>query len=75
MFLPKILRDNLFSLVALQAINMALPIIVLPFIVRVVGVDVFGQLIFSQSIFLLLSLLVGYGFDLYLPKTISSMNL
>ena len=42
----KRLLSNFFSLTALQGVNMVLPLITLPYLVRVLGVENFGLINF-----------------------------
>lgn len=67
----KNLLTNFFSLSALQGMNMVLPLITLPYLVRVLGVENFGLLNFSLSIIMYFSILVSFGFDLSATKEIS----
>jgi O-antigen/teichoic acid export membrane protein len=67
----KRLFSNFFSLSALQAVNMVLPLITLPYLVRVLGVENFGLINFSLSIIMYFNILVSFGFELSATREIS----
>jgi len=67
----KRLLENLFSLSALQGVNMILPLITLPYLVRVLGVEIFGLISFTLSIIMYFNILVSFGFELSATKEIS----
>jgi O-antigen/teichoic acid export membrane protein len=67
----KRLLSNFFSLSALRGANMILPLITLPYLVRVLGVENFGLVNFSLSIIMYFSILVSFGFELSATREIS----
>ncbi len=67
----KNLASNFFSLSALQAVNMILPLITLPYLVRVLGVEKFGLVNFALSIIMYFTILVSFGFGLSATREIS----
>jgi PST family polysaccharide transporter len=60
----KRLFSNFFSLSILQLFSYILPLLTLPYLVRVLGVDTFGLVIFAQAFIVFLNVLVDYGFNL-----------
>lgn len=65
------LIENFLSIGMLQFINMLLPLITFPYLVRVVGVDYFGLLSVVLSIVMLFNLFVEFGFNLSATKLVS----
>ncbi|WP_048717619.1 flippase [Bacillus sp. 522_BSPC] len=70
----KKLVENFFSLSLVQATNMLLPLISLPYLVRVLGPDKYGLIIFSQMFIQYFVLFTDYGFNLSATKEIAKSN-
>ena len=60
----KRLASNFLSLSALQVFTYVLPLLTLPYLVRVLGVEKYGLVMFAQSVIMFFSILVDYGFNL-----------
>ena len=67
----KVVMDNIASLSVLQAITYLLPIIILPYLFRVIGPEKFGLIAFAQAFVQYFIILTDYGFSITATKEIS----
>lgn len=63
--------NNFLSLSVLQGVNMVLPLLTFPYLVRVLGIDNFGLINLSLAIIGYFNILVSFGFELSATKDIS----
>lgn len=67
----KTVLDNFISLSTLQSINYILPVLVLPYLIRVIGPEKFGLIAFAQALIQYLMIFTDYGFSLSATRKIS----
>ena len=67
----KTIFQSFLSLGAIQATNYLLPLITIPYIIRVIGTDKFGTVALAQAVLGFLSIIVDYGFSLSATRDIS----
>lgn len=60
----KTLVQSFSYLTLLQLVNMALPLITFPYLIRVLGKDTYGLVVFAQAVCGYLVILVGFGFSI-----------
>lgn len=63
--------QNFLSLSALQGANILLPLITIPFLIRMIGIEKFGILGMAMALVAYFELLTDYGFDLSATRKIS----
>jgi len=67
----KRVSKNFGSLLVLQGANFILPLITLPYLVRVLGTELFGLVMFAQAFVLFFNVFVDFGFNLSVTREIS----
>ena len=70
-FSIRIIFSNFLSLFTLQLVNILLPLVTFPYLVKVLEIEKFGLLIFSQSLVSYFLILTEYGFNLSGTRKIS----
>lgn len=67
----KIVFENFISLTTLQGVSYLLPLVVLPYLIRVIGIEKFGLIAFAQSLIQYFMIITDYGFSLSATRKIS----
>ena len=68
----KKISANFMYLSILQGMNLLLPLITFPYLVRVLGIEKFGLIMFAQAFIVYFSMLADYGFNLSGIREVSS---
>ena len=72
--MKKIFFKNFFNLIVNQGVNILVAIIATPILFQKLGESSFGLMNLSFSIFMLLSIIISYGYHLNGPKRIVEIN-
>jgi len=67
----KTLVENFFSLGALQVINLVLPLVVLPYMIRTVGFDRYGVVVLAASLIAYFSSITDYSFKITATRDVA----
>ena len=67
----KIVLGNFIPLTTLQGISYILPLVVLPYLIRVIGIEKFGLIAFAQALVQYFMILTDYGFSLSATRSIA----
>ncbi len=67
----KTIVTNFGYLSALQIFSMFVPLITLPYLIRVLGKDVYGLVVFAQAVIGYLVVLINFGFNISSTKDLS----
>ena len=60
----KIIIKNLFSLGLIHSVNLLVPLLITPYLIKTVGISSFGVIATAQSIVVFFNLLTDFGFNL-----------
>ena len=67
----KIILTNFISLGMLKGVNLILPLVTFPYLVRILGIENFGLLTFANATIAYFQVITNYGFDLSATKQVS----
>ncbi|HTY44852.1 MAG TPA: flippase [Patescibacteria group bacterium] len=67
----RVVFKNFISLSSLQGINYLLPILVLPYLIRIIGPEKFGLIAFAQAFVQYFMIMTDYGFSLSATRQIA----
>ncbi len=68
------LRKNITALFVLQGANYVLPLIVVPYLVRVLGPENFGRMAFAQAFIQYFVIFTDYGFNLSATRAVAQIR-
>lgn len=68
------LRINLISLYLMQALNISLPVLIVPFLTRKLGLEAFGIYAYAQTYAAILVFLIDFGFVWTATKNIAAFH-
>src|SRR5690348_11759554 len=71
MYRKRALFENMLSLLVLQGANYVLPLITLPYLVRVLGTAHYGLLVFAQAFAGYFVILTDFGFNLTATRQVA----
>jgi PST family polysaccharide transporter len=72
LFSPVVSR-NIGALLVLHFGNYLLPLVLVPYLIRVLGFSVFGQWMFAMAFVVMARICVSYGFDLTATRQVASL--
>ena len=67
----KTLFENFSYLALLQIINLVIPVLIFPYLIRVLGKETYGLIVFAQSIVGYFLILVSFGFNITSTQKVS----
>ena len=67
----KRLASNFLSLSFIQAANYLIPLLILPYILRIIGPEKFGLISYAQNFIVYFTLIINYSFDFTATRDIS----
>jgi PST family polysaccharide transporter len=67
----RIIVENFGYLSLLQLFTTLVPLLVYPYLVKVLGSDLYGKVIFAQAIMMFFSVLIDYGFNISAVKEVA----
>jgi PST family polysaccharide transporter len=68
------LISNFSYLGMLQAINLVLPLVTYPYLIRVLGLEIFGSVIFAQTVGFFAGILVNFGFNITATRRVAQLR-
>ncbi|MBT0607154.1 oligosaccharide flippase family protein [Aequorivita echinoideorum] len=70
-FYKSTLFKNMSSLVLIQIANFVIPLLIVPYISRIIGIENYGKLEYARTLVLYFTVLIDYGFNLTATRQIS----
>jgi polysaccharide transporter, PST family len=69
--LDRKLIENAGALYSAQALNYVLPLVMIPYLARVLGAETFGIVVFLQAIGLYVNMIINYSFDVSATRDVA----
>jgi len=63
--------ENILALTLMNAVNLLSPLLLIPYLIRVLGAEYYGVYIFAWTFISYFIMLVNYGYDLYATKQVA----
>lgn len=70
----KLILKNLFSLGAIQAVGLLIPIILTPYLINHIGIELFGVIVTAQGFVLFFNVLTDFGFNITAVRRIAQSS-
>jgi PST family polysaccharide transporter len=70
-------KKNILSFISLytnNAVNYLLPLVIIPYIIKIVGIESYGYLVFGLALSSYFKVLIDFGFDITITKQIIKSN-
>ena len=67
----KLVLENFSYLSLLQLFSLLSPLIVYPYLIKVVGLELYGTVVFAQAIIVYFSIIINFGFGISGPKEVA----
>lgn len=67
----KTIISNTFFLSIIQFVNVLVPVLALPYVIKIIGTDLYGEIAFVQSITAYFFILINFGLDISAIKDVS----
>ena len=64
--------ENFSYLTVIQVFSLLSPLIIYPYVLRVVGIELYGVVVFAQTIVVYFSLIINFGFGTSGPKDVAT---
>ena len=63
--------ENFSYLTLIQVFNLVLPLIIYPYLIKVLGKEVYGTIIFTQTVATYFTIFINFGFNIFGAKEIA----
>ncbi len=63
--------NNVFSLTAIRFFDMVLPLLSIPYLLRVLGIELYGRMAFAMAFIVVFRVIIKYGFNVTATRNVS----